>query len=104
MLRFKFGRPSGRVVSEADCCAVGFWVRIPEKACHVCKCIVPLWHGGTLNSRRAVSPLVRLVEGEERCVFFCDFSQVFQAIDCYLEIGRMPMPSSIEEFSLTRKT
>ncbi|GFX55513.1 uncharacterized protein TNCV_268011 [Trichonephila clavipes] len=32
----------------------------------VCKCIVPSWHGGTLNSRRAASPLVRLVEGEER--------------------------------------
>ncbi|GFU69639.1 transposable element Tcb1 transposase [Trichonephila clavipes] len=32
----------------------------------VCKCIVPLPHGGTLNCRRATSPLVRLVEGEER--------------------------------------
>ncbi|GFS86101.1 hypothetical protein TNCV_1583471 [Trichonephila clavipes] len=32
----------------------------------VCKCIVPLRHGGTLNSRRAASPLMRLVEGEER--------------------------------------
>ncbi|GFW97460.1 uncharacterized protein TNCV_4991361 [Trichonephila clavipes] len=32
----------------------------------VCKCIVPLQQGGTLNSRRAVSPLGRLVEGEER--------------------------------------
>ncbi|GFU21534.1 uncharacterized protein TNCV_3827391 [Trichonephila clavipes] len=32
----------------------------------VCKCIVPAQHGGTLNSRRAASPLVRLVEGEER--------------------------------------
>ncbi|GFS99491.1 hypothetical protein TNCV_4534591 [Trichonephila clavipes] len=29
-------------------------------------CIVPSWHGGTLDSRRASSPLVRLVEGEER--------------------------------------
>ncbi|GFV42410.1 uncharacterized protein TNCV_4311401 [Trichonephila clavipes] len=29
------------------------------------KCIVPSWHWGTLNSRRAASPLVRLVEGEE---------------------------------------
>ncbi|GFU97072.1 hypothetical protein TNCV_3347181 [Trichonephila clavipes] len=28
--------------------------------------IVPLQHGGTLNSHRAASPLVRLVEGEER--------------------------------------
>ncbi|GFU83551.1 uncharacterized protein TNCV_4218111 [Trichonephila clavipes] len=33
---------------------------------HVCKCIVPLQHGGTLNIRRATSPLVWLVEGEER--------------------------------------
>ncbi|GFV11951.1 uncharacterized protein TNCV_3181821 [Trichonephila clavipes] len=32
----------------------------------VCKCIVPSWHGGTLNSRRAANPLVRLVEGEEK--------------------------------------
>ncbi|GFX03118.1 transposable element Tcb2 transposase [Trichonephila clavipes] len=28
-----------------------------------CKC--PSWHGGTINSRRAASPLMRLVEGEE---------------------------------------
>ncbi|GFX90268.1 hypothetical protein TNCV_3848431 [Trichonephila clavipes] len=32
----------------------------------VCKCIVPLRQGGTLNSRRATSPLVRWVKGEER--------------------------------------
>ncbi|GFV14492.1 hypothetical protein TNCV_166191 [Trichonephila clavipes] len=31
---------------------------IPEEDMDVCKCIVPLWHGGTLNSRRATSPLV----------------------------------------------
>ncbi|GFU86479.1 hypothetical protein TNCV_1418311 [Trichonephila clavipes] len=31
----------------------------------VCKCIVPLRHGGTLNSRRAASPLVWLVEEEK---------------------------------------
>ncbi|GFW75608.1 hypothetical protein TNCV_4427911 [Trichonephila clavipes] len=30
----------------------------------VCKCIMPLRHGGTLNSRRAASPLVWLVERE----------------------------------------
>ncbi|GFY32695.1 uncharacterized protein TNCV_4638011 [Trichonephila clavipes] len=30
------------------------------------KCILPLRHGGTLNSCRAANPLVRLVEGEER--------------------------------------
>ncbi|GFS83267.1 hypothetical protein TNCV_600161 [Trichonephila clavipes] len=32
----------------------------------VCERIVPLQHGGTLNSRRAASPLVCLVEGVER--------------------------------------
>ncbi|GFW38031.1 hypothetical protein TNCV_834711 [Trichonephila clavipes] len=32
----------------------------------VCKCIVPLRHGGTLNSRRVASPHVWLVEREER--------------------------------------
>ncbi|GFW15440.1 uncharacterized protein TNCV_4655801 [Trichonephila clavipes] len=32
----------------------------------VCKCIVPLRHGVTLNSRRAASPLVWLVEEEKR--------------------------------------
>ncbi|GFX38159.1 hypothetical protein TNCV_3837581 [Trichonephila clavipes] len=32
----------------------------------VCKYIVPLRHGVTLNNHRAASPLVRLVEGEER--------------------------------------
>ncbi|GFW96811.1 cullin-4A [Trichonephila clavipes] len=32
----------------------------------VCKCIVPSQHGGTLNSLRAVSSLMRLVEVEER--------------------------------------
>ncbi|GFY36299.1 uncharacterized protein TNCV_3450021 [Trichonephila clavipes] len=38
----------------------------PGEDMDVCKCIVPSWHGGTLNSRRAVSPLVMLLEGEER--------------------------------------
>ncbi|GFV07474.1 uncharacterized protein TNCV_1738291 [Trichonephila clavipes] len=33
---------------------------------NVCKCIVPSRPGGTLNSRRAASLRVRLVEGEER--------------------------------------
>ncbi|GFX69514.1 uncharacterized protein TNCV_380831 [Trichonephila clavipes] len=32
----------------------------------VFKCIVPSRHGGTLNCRRAASPLVRLLGGEER--------------------------------------
>ncbi|GFT85986.1 hypothetical protein TNCV_3256261 [Trichonephila clavipes] len=29
---------------------------------------MPAWHGSTLNSCRATSPLVRLVEGEESCL------------------------------------
>ncbi|GFX27991.1 hypothetical protein TNCV_773751 [Trichonephila clavipes] len=32
----------------------------------VCKCITPLRRGGTLNSRLAACPLVRLVDGKER--------------------------------------
>ncbi|GFU70282.1 uncharacterized protein TNCV_904241 [Trichonephila clavipes] len=38
----------------------------PGEDMDVFKCIVPLRHGCTLNSRRAASPSVRLVEGEER--------------------------------------
>ncbi|GFX39048.1 cullin-4A [Trichonephila clavipes] len=34
----------------------------PGEGMDVCKCIVPSWHGSTLNSRRAASPLVRLME------------------------------------------
>ncbi|PRD34924.1 UNVERIFIED_CONTAM: hypothetical protein NCL1_13128 [Trichonephila clavipes] len=32
----------------------------------VCKCIEPAWHGDTLSSCQAASPLVKLVEREER--------------------------------------
>ncbi|GFV96733.1 transposable element Tcb1 transposase [Trichonephila clavipes] len=38
----------------------------PGEDMDVCKCIMPLRHGGTLNSCQAASPLVRLVQGEER--------------------------------------
>ncbi|GFT28120.1 uncharacterized protein TNCV_645031 [Trichonephila clavipes] len=38
----------------------------PGEDMDVCKCLVPSRHGGTLNSRRDASPLVRLVGGEER--------------------------------------
>ncbi|GFX98782.1 hypothetical protein TNCV_1503581 [Trichonephila clavipes] len=38
----------------------------PGEDMDVCKCIVPLRHGDTLNSRRASSPHVRLVGREER--------------------------------------
>ncbi|GFW40320.1 uncharacterized protein TNCV_1018781 [Trichonephila clavipes] len=36
----------------------------PGEDMDVCKCIVPSRHGGSLNSRRAASPLVRLMEGK----------------------------------------
>ncbi|GFU07884.1 uncharacterized protein TNCV_3551931 [Trichonephila clavipes] len=58
-------RSSSIVVSDADCCAVGTGLN-PGEDTDVCKCNVPSRHGGTLNSRRAASPLVRLVKGEER--------------------------------------
>ncbi|GFX46222.1 transposable element Tcb2 transposase [Trichonephila clavipes] len=38
----------------------------PGECIDVCVCIVPLRHGGTLNSRRAACFHVRLVESEER--------------------------------------
>ncbi|GFU29371.1 hypothetical protein TNCV_1239781 [Trichonephila clavipes] len=38
----------------------------PGEGMDTCKCIVPSRHGGTLNSGRAASPLVRLVSGYER--------------------------------------
>ncbi|GFU37738.1 hypothetical protein TNCV_1466081 [Trichonephila clavipes] len=38
----------------------------PGEDIDVCKCIVPLRHGGTLNSRRAASLPMWLVEREER--------------------------------------
>ncbi|GFX30488.1 transposable element Tcb2 transposase [Trichonephila clavipes] len=55
----------GIVVSDADCGAVGLGSN-PREDMDVYKCVVPLWHGGTLNSRRAASPLLWLVEGEEK--------------------------------------
>ncbi|GFW50863.1 uncharacterized protein TNCV_3591451 [Trichonephila clavipes] len=42
------------IASMVNCCEVCLAVRVPAR------------HGGTLNSRRTASPLVRLVEGEER--------------------------------------
>ncbi|GFW18859.1 hypothetical protein TNCV_5133121 [Trichonephila clavipes] len=38
----------------------------PEEGMGDCKCLVPLRYRNTLNSRRARSSLVKLVEGEER--------------------------------------
>ncbi|GFV37694.1 uncharacterized protein TNCV_2708091 [Trichonephila clavipes] len=36
----------------------------PGEGMDVCKCIVPLRHGSTLNSCRVASPLLWLVEGK----------------------------------------
>ncbi|GFW36958.1 uncharacterized protein TNCV_5018571 [Trichonephila clavipes] len=66
IITFETSRPSGIVVSDADCGAVGHGFESRRKGMDVCKCIVPARHGGTLNSRRAASSLERLVEGEER--------------------------------------
>ncbi|GFT91474.1 hypothetical protein TNCV_4286231 [Trichonephila clavipes] len=63
--KFFVSRLSGIVVSDIDCCAVGTGCSNPGEDMDACKCIVPSWHGGTLNSRRVASPLVRLVEEEE---------------------------------------
>ncbi|GFV16702.1 hypothetical protein TNCV_4418891 [Trichonephila clavipes] len=53
-----------KLESDADCCAVGpgFESRIRHD---VCKCVVPLRHGGTLNSHRATCPPMRLVKGKK---------------------------------------
>ncbi|GFT24046.1 hypothetical protein TNCV_2063221 [Trichonephila clavipes] len=40
----------------------------PGEGIDVCKCIVPSRHGDTINSRRAASSFVRLVEGGKRWV------------------------------------
>ncbi|GFX94345.1 hypothetical protein TNCV_4293901 [Trichonephila clavipes] len=58
-------RPSGVVVSDADCCAVGPGLEYRRR--HGCsKMCSAFVAGGILNSRRAASPLVRLVAGNER--------------------------------------
>ncbi|GFU48573.1 hypothetical protein TNCV_1439471 [Trichonephila clavipes] len=60
-------RPTGIVISDADCCAVesrfGSWKR---KDMDICKCIVLLRHGVTINSSLAASPLTWLLDGKER--------------------------------------
>ncbi|GFV64622.1 hypothetical protein TNCV_850711 [Trichonephila clavipes] len=38
----------------------------PGEDMDVCKCIAPSRHRGTINSCRAASPLVRMVEEDER--------------------------------------
>ncbi|GFY31479.1 hypothetical protein TNCV_4990381 [Trichonephila clavipes] len=53
------------MVSDADSCTLG--PEFESRIRHEClKCIVLARHGGTLNVRRAASPLECLMEGEER--------------------------------------
>ncbi|GFY10661.1 hypothetical protein TNCV_2194821 [Trichonephila clavipes] len=62
-LRSQQSRPTGIVVlATLTAMSLGLGSN-PGEDMDVCKCIVPSWHGGTLNSRRAASPLVKLVEG-----------------------------------------
>ncbi|GFT63589.1 hypothetical protein TNCV_870501 [Trichonephila clavipes] len=49
------------MVIKVDCCAIGPGFKSRE-GMYVCKCIMPLWHESTLNSRQDASPLVRLIE------------------------------------------
>ncbi|GFV36854.1 uncharacterized protein TNCV_3123951 [Trichonephila clavipes] len=57
--------PFGIVVSDANCCAVGPGVEYQRRdGCLQMYSAFVAW--GILNSRRATSPLVWLVEGEER--------------------------------------
>ncbi|GFT25063.1 hypothetical protein TNCV_179751 [Trichonephila clavipes] len=58
--------PSGIVVSDADCFLPQGLGSNSREGKEACKGIVPLRHGDTLNSPRAASPLMRLVNGEER--------------------------------------
>ncbi|GFW48460.1 uncharacterized protein TNCV_1110191 [Trichonephila clavipes] len=62
------GPLSARLKRSMDKPALGPGLRSnPREGRDACKCIVPSRDGGTLNSRRTTSPLVRLMEGEERC-------------------------------------
>ncbi|GFY16625.1 hypothetical protein TNCV_2787511 [Trichonephila clavipes] len=74
----------------------------------VCKCIVPSRHVGTLNSRLAASPLVRLVEGEESRSF------EHHTVDSTILLGSTPIlrenalggqkpPTSSPSTNLTRE-
>ncbi|GFV88148.1 uncharacterized protein TNCV_3242971 [Trichonephila clavipes] len=54
-----------KIVSAAELIITGL-CSISGEVMDVCKCIVPLRHRGTLNSRRDATHLVRLVEREER--------------------------------------
>ncbi|GFU91025.1 uncharacterized protein TNCV_4923561 [Trichonephila clavipes] len=48
----------------------------PAKGMDVCKCIVHSRHGGTLTSRRAAIPLVKLMEEEEKGEAFAHLQSI----------------------------
>ncbi|GFV81557.1 uncharacterized protein TNCV_52811 [Trichonephila clavipes] len=76
----------GIVVSDADYCAVSLGSN-PREGMNVCKRILPSQHGGTLNSRRAASLLVRLcgtIEVEyqsQQCNFDAQFPPQGEALE-----------------------
>ncbi|GFX99836.1 hypothetical protein TNCV_258741 [Trichonephila clavipes] len=59
MLPLKFSSPAGAGLSIPRATPTTDYGELMDA-------VVYSWHGGTLNSRRAASPLVWLVEGEER--------------------------------------
>ncbi|GFW66684.1 uncharacterized protein TNCV_1371171 [Trichonephila clavipes] len=65
------------VVIDAVWSAVG-----PGEGMNICKFIIPLRHGGTLNSRRVTSSLMRLVEREEKWEAFTPLSPQFVPLKC----------------------
>ncbi|GFU93425.1 hypothetical protein TNCV_2728121 [Trichonephila clavipes] len=69
----------------------------------VCKCIVPSWHGGTLNSRRAANPLVRLVAEAEMSTLFVDRITAFLCIRAPLNIAKSCLLSSPRQSLIPRE-
>ncbi|GFT17503.1 hypothetical protein TNCV_4807461 [Trichonephila clavipes] len=62
----------GIVVSDAECCVPYNLGSNPGEGMDVCKCIVPVWHGGTQNIHRDESLLessVVEVEHPQGCSF-----------------------------------
>ncbi|GFU59225.1 transposable element Tcb1 transposase [Trichonephila clavipes] len=58
--------PQANIQNLFDCMPRRVGFESQRRDVGVCKCIVPCRHGGILNSRRAASPLERLIEREER--------------------------------------
>ncbi|GFW70859.1 hypothetical protein TNCV_3366091 [Trichonephila clavipes] len=55
----------------------------PGEGMDVCKCIMPSRHGGTINSCRAASPLLRLMEGEKRSELIAISGALDNALNSY---------------------